>query len=491
LLPITEAVFLGWSTEKRIFVQAHPCQSIILKRERNAEKGRVEMEILYIRCAGLDVHKKTVKVCLLIRQENGQPHKEFRTYGTTTQELLALSDWLKEQGCTHIALEATGVYWKPVYNLLEGSFELLVVNARHIKAVPGRKTDVKDAEWIADLLQHGLLKASFIPSAPQRELRELTRYRVRLTEERAREVNRVQKTLEDTNLKLGDVVSDIVGKASRMILNAIADGESEPARLAAFAVGRVRADQEQLEAALTGHVDDHHRFLLREHLTQIEHLEKAIERVTAEIARRFTPPPSPEDGKPTQKEGEATQEMPPTSPQEPSSSLPVALSWAEAVVLLCSIPGISERAAYGIVAEIGTNMQQFSTAGHLASWAGVCPGNNESAGKRLSGKTRKGNPWLRRLLIQAAHAAARQKNGYLAAQFRRIAARRGGKRAAMAVAHSILVIIYHLLSEGTTYQEQGETFFEEQERQTTEKRLVRQLTRLGYHVELQPMTHVG
>jgi transposase len=449
------------------------------------------MEILYARCAGLDVHKKTVRVCILNRGEQGEARKEFRTYATTTADLLSLLDWLLEQGCTHVALEGTGVYWKPIYNLFEGHLQVLVVNAHHIKAVPGRKTDTKDAEWIADLLQHGLLKASFIPSAPQRELRDLTRYRVRLSEERAREVNRVQKTLEGMNLKLGDVVSDIMGKASRMILRALVDGESDPARLAALATGRVRAGQAELEAALTGTINEHHRFLLGEHLTQIEQLEAAVERMTVEIARRFSPPEPPRDG-----EGEAVdrhKSKPESSERSPLSLLPSkqGLCWEEAVVLLCSIPGISERAARAILAEIGVNMQQFPSSSHLASWVGVCPGNHESAGKRLSGKTRKGNPWVCRLVLQAAHVVARQKHGYLAAQFHRIAARRGKKRAGMAVAHSIVVIIYHLLREGVPYEEKGEAFLEEQDRQFLEKRLVRQLERLGHQVTLQPLAQAG
>ena len=447
------------------------------------------MELLYERCAGLDVHKKNVKVCLKTPGRDGRSSKELRTYATKTADLLEMRDWLKEKGCTHLAMESTGVYWKPIYNLLEGDFEILVVNAHHLKTVPGRKTDLKDSEWIADLLQHGLLQASFIPSAPQRELRDLTRYRTRLVEERAREINRLQKTLEDTNLKLGDVVSDVMGKASQLILQAVVNGETDPTRLASFAVGRVHASLEDLESALTGKVRAHYRFMLGEHLKQIETLSAAIGRVSQEIARRFTPPDAPGEGEP----GEQIAPQEPQPQSEETSSLPSSadLSWQEAAQLIDEITGISQEAAQGILAEIGIEMDQFPSAQHVASWAGVCPGNHESAGKRLSGKARKGNPYLRRLLVQAAHAAAHSKNTYLSAQYHRIASRRGAKKAALAVAHSILIIIYHLLRDRSAYQDLGGNYFDERDRQAVEKRLVRRLERMGYQVELQPMAQAG
>jgi transposase len=317
------------------------------------------MELLYERCAGLDVHKKTVKVCLRITGRAGRAGQELRTYATTTEELLAMRDWLKEQGCTHLAMESTGVYWKPIYNLLEEDFEILVVNAHPLKTVPGRKTDVKDAEWIADLLQHGLLQASFIPSAAQRELRDLTRYRARLVEERAREINRLQKTLEDTNLKLGDVVSDVMGKASQLILHAVVGGETDPVRLASLALGRVRASQQELERALRGKVTAHHRFMLGEHLKQIETLDAAIARVSQEISHRFTPPDDPGDGEPDKPRHTPAGSS--ETRQLPSSK---EMNWQQAAQIIDEITGISEEAAQGILAEIGIEMEQFPTAGH-------------------------------------------------------------------------------------------------------------------------------
>jgi len=444
-----------------------------------------DLEVVCQRCCGLDIHKKMVVACLIILTADGKRLKQIRTFRTVTQELLELLDWLKAAGCTHVGMEATGVYWKPIYNLLEGHFELVVANARHIKAVPGHKTDVNDAQWIASLLQHGLLKASFVPSTEQRELRELTRYRTTLVEERARIVNRLQKTLEDTNLKLGDVVSDITGKSAQAILRGLLAGETDPKVLANLARGRLKAKRAELEAALVGTIKPHHHFMLTEQLDHIDRLEKAIGRVGAEIEARMGPslPPEPEQG-PSDKPAEPEQ-GPSDKPAEQANKEPLSL--AQAVVLLCSIPGISRRAAEGILAEIGTNMDRFQSAKHLASWAGMCPGNHESAGKRLSGKTNKGSPWLRKLLVEAALAAGRTKNTYLSAQYRRLAARRGKKRAAIAVGHTILVIIFHVLQDQKPYEELGGNFFDERERQALEMRLVQRLEKLGYDVSLEPV----
>jgi transposase len=451
------------------------------------------MERLYDRCCGIDVHKKLLVACLIVMID-GQRQKEIRTFATTTQGILQLLDWLQAAGCTHVAMESTGVYWKPIYNLLEGHFELLVVNAQHIKAVPGRKTDVRDAEWIADLLQHGLLKGSFIPPAPQRELRELTRYRVSLMQERARTVNRLQKTLEDTNIKLGDVATDILGKSARAMLEALLAGQTDSVVLADLARGRLKAKRAQLEEALVGTVKPHHRFMLTEELVLIDTLDEAIERVSREIELRLDPPPDPNRG-PENDSGQVKEDQTASPEADPARGDLVSdiqgLSWKEAVALLDTIPGINQRAAEGILAEIGPDMSRFPTAAHLASWAGMCPGSNESAGKRLSGKTRKGSPWLRQLLVEAAHAAAHSKNTYLSALSHRLKARQGAKKAMIAVGHAILVMIYHMLDRHVTYQELGGNYFDEHERQTVEKRLVRRLEKLGYEVSLQPTPQVA
>jgi transposase len=406
------------------------------------------MDILYERCCGLDIHKRTVVACLVVPGADGQPAKEVRSFGTMTDELLQLADWLLAAGCTHVAMERTGVYWKPVWNLLEGQFTLLLVNARHVKAVPGRKTDAKDCEWLADLLRHGLLQGSFVPERPQRELRELTRYRTSLIQERSAEVNRLQKTLEGANIKLGDVATDIMGLSSRQMLAALAGGETDAAAMAQLAQGRLRDKLPGLERALVGRVGSHQRFLLARQLAHIDFLDASIAEVSAEIAGRLRP-------------GEANLER------------------------LATIPGVGRRTAELLVAEIGTDMSRFPTSGHLASWAGMCPGNDESAGKRRSGKTRKGNPWLRSTLIEAARAAGRTKGTYLAAQYHRLAARRGTKRAAVAVGHTILVIAYRLLSESDVYRELGDRYFDERDRHAVERRLVTRLEGLGYTVSLE------
>jgi transposase len=343
-------------------------------------------------------------------------------------------------------MESTGVYWKPLWNLLEDRFALMLVNAQHVKQVPGRKTDVKDCEWLADLLRHGLLRASFVPDRPQRELRELTRYRTTLVRERAAEVNRLQKTLEGANLKLGDVTSVVLGVSGRAIFDALVAGLTDPAQLAELAKGRLRPKRTALERALTGQLGAHQRFLLAEQLRHIDALDASLERVSAEIAERL-------------------------HPQE------------EALDRLDGIPGVGRRIAEILLAEIGTEMGRFPTAGHLASWAGMCPGNHTSGGKRLSGAIRGGNRWLRSTLVEAAQAAGRT-NTYLGAQFRRLAARRGRQKAAIAVGHSILVIVWHLLARGTVYQDLGTNYFDERDRQLVERRLVRRLEGLGYQVSL-------
>jgi transposase len=405
------------------------------------------MEAIYERCCGLDVHKQTVVACVIVPGPRGRPRKETRTFGTMTPDVLRLAEWLTEHGVTHVALESTGVYWQPIWNLLEGSFTLLLVNARHVKAVPGRKTDVRDCEWLAELLRHGLLKPSFVPERPQRELRELTRYRTSLIRERSAEANRLQKTLEGANIKLASVASDVLGVSGREMLTALVGGTTDPALLADLARGRLREKLPHLERALSGHFGAHQRFLVAQQLAHLDYLDEAIARLDGEIAERLRP-------------------------------------FEDQLARLDTIPGVGRRTAEILLAEIGVDMGRFPTAAHLASWAGMCPGNNESAGKRKTGKTRKGNAWLRAALVEAAHAASRTKETYLAAQYRRLTARRGRKKALVAVGHSILVSAYHLLKGTATYRELGPHYFDERDRQAVERRLVQRLESLGYKVTL-------
>lgn len=409
------------------------------------------MRIVYNRCCGLDVHKKVIVACLLLLEPDGELSKEIRKFGTMTKDLLELLDWLQQAGCTHVAMESTGVYWKPIYNILEGHLEAVVVNAQHLKGVPGRKTDVKDSEWLAECFQLGLLKASFIPPAPVRELRDLTRYRTSLIRERARTANRLQKVLEDANIKLASVVTDIQGVSAWAMLQEIVDGNTDPEALANLAKGLLRKKRDQLVAALSGKVKPHHRFLIAEHLSQIEYLEEAIQRIGTEVDERLRP-------------------------------------FEEDVKLLDSIPGISKQIAEVLLAEMGWDMTRFPTDKNLASWAGMCPGNNESAGKRRNGKTRKGSRWLRHALIEAAHGAARTKNKYLKTQYHRVAAHRGKKKALVAVGHSILIISYHLLTRRQEYTDLGANYFDERDRNAVQRRCVKRLEKLGYKVELQPTT---
>jgi len=402
-------------------------------------------------CAGLDVHKKVVVAAIIVPDGAGGLFKETRSFGTMTADLLGLSDWLMSHGVRHVAMESTGEYWKPIFNILENNFEVILVNAQHISKVPGRKTDISDAEWIAELLRHGLLAASFIPPVGQRELRELTRYRSTFVKERATLINRVQKVLESANIKLASVATNVVGASGRAMLEAMLAGTATPEQMAELSKGRMRSKRTELSQALEGRVKPHHRFVLTELLRQIDSLDETIARFNQEIEEYCRP-------------------------------------FEEAVVLLDTIPGVARQTAEIIVSEIGTDMSRFPTANHLASWAGVAPGNNESAGKQRSGRTTKGNKPLGVALVQAAHAAAHTKNTYLSAQYHRLAGRRGKKRATVAVAHTILVIAYYLIKRKEPYRELGSDYFDKRRPEATANRLVRRLERLGFQVSLQPLS---
>jgi transposase len=402
------------------------------------------MEVLYPRCGGLDVHQASVVACIRIATDARASH-EVRTFETTTKGLLALADWLREAGCTHVAMESTGVYWKPVWHVLEGDFELVLANATHIRNVPGRKTDVNDATWIADLLAHGLIRGSFVPPSEVQELRDLTRTRKQLVRELARHTQRIQKTLEDANIKIVGVISDILGTSGRAFLEAIIAGEDDPQRLADLARGRLKADREKIVEALRGRVQAHHRFMLKLHLEQIRSLEKAIAEIEGRLGERLEP-------------------------------------FREEVKLLVTIPGISQTAAHVIASEMGLDMTRFASADSLISWAGLCPRSDQSAGKRRSTRIRKGAPWLKTTLIQAAWAAVRTKNSYLRPMFHRLKARRGAMKAVVAVAAAMLRSAYYMLTRHMPYQDLGPSYFEKKTRTRTANRLLKRLKDLGIEV---------
>jgi transposase len=434
------------------------------------------MQIKHERCAGIDVHKKTIVVCCLRGDARGNLQRETRTYGTTTRELLNLCDWLAQSEVTQIVMESTGEYWKPVYNVLESSFEVMVVNSHHFKQVPGRKTDVKDAEWLAELLSYGLVRGSFIPPLPQRDLRDLTRQRTTLIRERASVINRLHKVLEWANLKLASVVSDIGGVSARAMLKALVAGTDDPEALAELAKGRMRLKQPELVAALSGRVREHHRFLIQQHLKHLEFLDSQIkpfdERIEQLIEQHTfvveVPVPSVES----------------TSQLDPA---PLPLAWQQAMPLLDTIPGIARQSAELLLAEIGSDMRRFPSAAHLCKWAGVCPGNYESAGKQSSGKTPPANRWLRSILVQMANAAVRCKASYFAGVYRRLAPRRGHKRAIVAVAHRLLIAVYHILKQHQPYRDYRTTNPGQQQQQHLVQTLQSRIERLGYQVHLTPI----
>jgi transposase len=413
------------------------------------------MDILYRRVAGLDLHAKTVVANIRCLDELGTVNKETRTFGTVTRDLLALGDWLAACGVTHVAMEATGVLWKPVWNLLDGRFELLLVNPRELKQVPGRKSDVKDCEWIAQLLQCGLLRSSFVPQREQRELRDLTRHRAQLQGERSRVANRIHKLLEDANIKLGCVASDILGVSGREMLEQLVAGHDNPGELAELARGKMRGKREQLKLALQGGFREHHRFMLRQLLTHLDHLDKQVGEFNARIEAAIAP------------------------------FVDKALA-----ARLDAIPGVNRTTIENVVAEIGIDMKQFPTAAHLASWAGICPGNEESAGKRKRRKTTKGNCWLRRALSEAAWAATHTHDSYFSAQYHRLAGRRGKKRALIAVAHALLTVLHTMLATGSEYKDLGADYFAQLNPEQLKRYLVKRLQQLGYQVNLEPHSAV-
>jgi transposase len=406
------------------------------------------MQTLVERGCGLDVHQATVVACLLIVLKNGQVQKQVRTFGTTTRELMGLREWLLSGGCTHVAMESTGVYWKPIYAILEGAFEIVVANAQHVKKVPGRKTDVKDAEWIADLLCHGLLRPSFVPPSPIRELRDLTRYRRKLVESRTAERNRLLKLLETANIKLASVATDVFGVSGLLMLQALIEGKATPHEMAKLAKKQLRKKIPELELALEGKVEEHHRFLLRVQLRRLQAVEEDLGILEQRIQEKLKP-------------------------------------YAAQFTLLQEIPGIDETLAAAIIAELGVDMGVFENVSQLSSWAGVCPGNNESAGKRRSSRIPKGNVYLKTALVEAANSAAKAKGTYLRDKFYRLKARRGYKRAAVAVGHKILVAIYHMLSHQVCYNELGDVYLDKLNKHHVTRNLVNRLERLGYAVTLQ------
>lgn len=409
------------------------------------------MDIIYDRVAGLDLHKKTIVAEVRCINRQGKLEAELRTFGTMTRDLLQLLDWLSKHAVTHVAMEATGVFWKPVWNILDGHVELLLVNPRELKQVPGRKSDTKDCQWIAKLLQHGLLRSSFVPSRPQRELRDLTRHRAQLQGERTRVANRIHKLLEDANIKLGAVASDILGVSGRAMLDRLARGEQDPAELAQLARGRMKQKIPQLRLALEGAWREHHRFMLAQLLLHLDHLDAQVEQFNLRIEELLAP----------------------FLDQELKEKLD-------------AIPGVDQTTIENVIAEIGVDMNQFPTAEHLASWAGMSPGNEESAGKRKRTRTTKGNRWLRRALAEAAWAASHTDDSYLAAQYHRLAGRRGKKRALVAVGHSLLVIIYHVVKNRIDYQDLGPDYFLQLEPERLKRYLVKRLEQLGYQVQLGP-----